>query len=194
METRINKFPYFLWLNKDVEIDINEDRSNTVYENKESELKKVSKYEILALKHLPILVIFVLTFNLPGIQDFLIGSLVFSLLAFIVIKYLEHLQKVLFAFMLLGWYLVWNGYALHIEQVLSVVAQLSLIGFMVYDLYNLEKRDQYYYLKNLTTTLEVSGTRKYPWIIDKIFKTQTKRISWLNLIMPGFYIKLPKDL
>ncbi len=194
METRINKFPYFLWLNKDVEIDINEDRSNAVYENKESKLKKVSKYEILALKHLPILVIFVLTFNLPAIQDFLIGSLVFSLLAFISIKYLDHLQKILFVFMLLGWYLVWNGYALHIEQVLSVVAQLSLIGFMVYDLYNLEKRDQYYYLKNLTTTLEVSGTRKYPWIIDKIFKTQTKRISWLNLIMPGFYIKLPKDL
>ncbi len=132
METRINKFPYFLWLNKDVEIDINEDRSNAVYENKESELKKVSKYEILALKHLPILAIFILTFNLPGIQDLLIGSLVFLLFAFIVTKRLDHVQKVLFAFMLLGWYLVWNGYALHIEQVLSVVAQLSLIGFMIY--------------------------------------------------------------
>lgn len=194
METRINKFPYFLWLNKDVEIDINKDRSNAVYENKESELKKVSKYEILALKHLPILVIFVLTFNLPGIQDFLIGSLVFSLLAFVSIKYLDHLQKILFAFMLLGWYLVWNGYALHIEQVLSVVAQLSLIGFIVYDLYNLEKRDQYFYLKNLTTSVKFEGTRKYPWIVNKLFKTQTKRITWTNLTMPGFYIKLPKDL
>lgn len=194
METRINKFPYFLWLNKDIEIDINEELTSAVIDTKMTDLKKVGKYEILALKHLPILVIFVLTFNLPGIQDFLIGSIVFSLLAFVSIKYLDHLQKILFAFMLLGWYLVWNGYALHIEQVLSVVAQLSLIGFMVYDLYNLEKRDQYYYLKNLTTSVKFEGTRKYPWIVNKLFKTQTKRITWTNLTMTGFYIKLPKDL
>lgn len=58
METRINKFPYFLWLNKDVEIDINEDFTSAVIDTKMTDLKKVNKYEILALKHLPILAIF----------------------------------------------------------------------------------------------------------------------------------------
>lgn len=200
MQTRINKYPYFLWLNKNIEIEFKNEKK-VIYEGKETELKKVSMYEILIFKHLPVFIILVFTFQLPEFKYIIPGLIFFGILFLVLIKFAQHIQKVLFIFMLIGWYLVWNDYALDIEQIMYITFEFGLIGFLYYDINNLFKRDQYYYLSDISTQLVGTGIKEIPTVKEfltfGLWKSKNKKReikTHLRASINGFYIKLPKDL
>ncbi len=200
METRINKFPYFLWLNKNIDIEIKENIA--IYNDNETELEKVSTYEILALKHLPVFLIFFLTFTLPEPKNILFGCLLFGVLAFTIFKYIQHLFKVIVVLMLGSYYLIYKNYEADIEQVIYTAFEIGFITILTYDIKNLYYRDHYYYMKNIFIPFEVAGTRKYPRFLkflaniknEKKDRLQDKKVSWFNFAMSGYYVKLHEEL
>ena len=110
--TRFTKFPYVFWaFGRAIECQA---QNNTIsWSDKSFEFKKMSKWTFLALKYLPIILIFFLLVTKYdfGTDRIKLISYLFSILLFLAFFYLENLLRqvavatILVASFIMGWYL-----------------------------------------------------------------------------------------
>lgn len=187
MQAKINKYPYFLWLNQPVtasfdfknkEILIKKEVEGQVpYRVTKSSINKISKLEIFLMKHLIAFIYLIYIFYIPGIEPIALGLCVTVLGTLIVTYFPKFFKKYILLLCMGGLYLVYLDQELLFENSLYVTMQLTLLFFLLREVYSLIQDDEYYCINEID-------------INDNINTKAKLNIS--NLSFGGYYLRVKK--
>ena len=187
MQAKINKYPYFLWLNqrviasfdhKNKQIIIKKEAEGQVpYRVTKSSINKISKLEIFLMKHLIAIALFFYIFYLPGIDAIGLGLCVTVIGTVIVSYFPKWFKKYILLLCIGGFYLVYSDLELLFEHSLYVALQLTLLFFILRELYSLVQDDEYYCINEID--------------INDNIDSKTK-LNIVNLNFGGHYLRVKK--
>ena len=186
MVAKINKYPYFLWLNQSVEVTLDNEqihiKDNESGEVNRSVKNRISKIEIFFMKHLPALALFVyiffVDFFIPEILAIGIGFCVFALGVFIVNFYPKWFKKYILLICIGGLYMTFQNSEVLFEHSLYVVVEATLFFFLLRELYALIKEDEYYCIQEIDSS-DIEATKK-------------SKVTISNLNFGGYYLRTKK--
>lgn len=184
MLAKLNKIPYLLWLNKDVEVELNHENKVAKLLGGKTEFTPVKEWVIILIKHVPIILVALFLMADLDMIYYIENYLVFLIVLGFVLGsfFLFGYKKVLFMpFILLGsvgiWYGMLNGYSMDMDYSFAISIQLSVILMVIYDIYKLGNGEKYYYLDEASKE------------ISKEFKIK-KNVKRLSFMIGGMFIKV----
>ena len=183
MQGKVNKYPYFLWLNELVsvsfdksEIYISRDESE---EQTKSHIHKVPKAVIFLMKHMLAIFMLVYIFYIPGVLPTLIGLCSTAIGTLLVIYFPKWFKKYILVICIAGLYMAFNDMALLFEHSLYVVSELTVLIFLVRETYCLVYDDEYYCVNEFSMDETFDGTSKV-------------NLNILNIGFGGYYLRVKK--
>lgn len=187
MQAKINKYPYFLWLNQTVTASFNlkneqiiikkEAEGQAPYRVSKSAINKVPKLEIFLIKHLIAIALFFYIFYVPPMEAIAIGLCVAGLGTLIVTYSHKFFKKYILLLCLGGLYMVYLDLELLFEHSLYVALQLTLVFFLARELHSLIYHDEYYCINEID--------------INDNINTKAK-LNIANLNFGGHYLRIKK--
>lgn len=200
MTTRINTYPFFLWLTRKSEATLDFDNMTVTSELGTSTIEEISFLQVLIMKYLPILFMLVAGGNVPTSKDeFAVAGLaliitVVSTLVFIKLPKLFKSYIVLCIFII--YYILWEhmSFAAYVDMAILYLVEITLVTMVIME-FTVDLNSTYYVLKDMkkVTTIHPSKRQKRPLI--KLFKwnfihVNTGFDSSIEYTIGGYYLKV----
>lgn len=165
LSTRINKYPYFLWLTYFKELEFDFENMKVKSDVGESSITKVSKYWIFLLKYLPFVLL--LTFgSYPKDQSdvfIFLGSFIIVVSSiYLLIKFPRYFIKYLIAFTIFVNLLIYNYSILTIiiDSAIVYIVELIILSILLRDIYK-KNYNKYYFLESVKKFNTIHFAKKH---------------------------------
>lgn len=203
--TRIPYFLYFMRNDKAKIVKEDNGELNLYYEGKQVDYERMSKPFIFLLKHLvPIYLLYAMVNMsiLQAINNWLVPLTVLAVILPVFYLYMYKSHLMLFYFIGIGalmYYVAVYGdnIILDINFSFTLVTWLLYFIFLVFDVYVTYKYFSYYYIKSVTTKVQVNNIRPHVtigfWKLKKTFYF-SKQPKSLNIGLIGTFIKVPNEV
>lgn len=203
--TRIPYFLYFMRNDKAKIVKEDNGELNLYYEGAKVDYEKMSKPFIFLLKHLVPIVLLYNMFDISifqAINNWLVPLVVFAVFVPVFYLYMYKSHLMLFYFFGIGvlmYYVAVYGDNLvfDVNYSFTIVTLISCLGFLAFDMYLTYKYFGYYYIKSVTTKVQVNNIRPHVTIgFWKLKKTIyfSKQPKSLNIGFIGTFVKVPNEV
>lgn len=202
------RIPYFLYFMRDDKAKIvkNDDGElNLYYEGKQVDYEKMSKPFIFLLKHLvPIYLLFAMV-NMSifqAVNNWLVPLTVLAVIAPVFYLYMYKSHLMLFYFIGIGvlmYYVAVYGddVILDVNFSFTLVTWLLYFIFLAFDIYLTYRHFGYYYIKSVTTKVQVKNMRPHLtigfWKLKKTFYL-SKQPKSISIGFIGTVVKVPNEV
>lgn len=205
---RSTRIPYFLYfMRSDKAKIVKEDNGelNLYYEGAKVDYEKMSKPFIFLLKHLVPLLLLYGMFDISifqAVNNWLVPLAVLVVIAPVFYLYMYKSHLMLFYFIGIGilmyYVAVYGGnMVFDVNYSFTIVTLLLYLAFLAFDMYVTYKYFGYYYIKSVTTKVQVKNIRPHLTIgFWKLKKTIyfSKQPKSFNIGFIGTFVKVPNEV
>lgn len=202
------RIPYFLYLMREGRAKLvqEDDRSlNMYYDEKKVDYEKMNKLYIFFLKHLiPIALIYFMFDKsiFQAVDNWFVPFVVLIVVtpSLYLFMYKSYFLPFYFIGIIALQYYVVSNYphiVFDINYSFNVVSLFIYIAYLLFDMYLTYKKYVYYYLKNVTTSIQYTKGRPHLtigfWKLKKTFYFSKKAPETYSFGFIGTFVKVPND-
>lgn len=203
--TRIPYFLYFMRNDKAKIVQEDDGDLNIYYDGQKVAYEKMGKPFIFLLKHLVPLWFLYSMFDISvfqAINNWFVPFVVLTVIAPVFYLYMYKSHYMLFYFLAIGilmYYVAVDGGTIifDVNNSFNIVSLLIYVGYLGFDMYLTYKKFGYYYLKSVTTNIQVKSGRPHLtvgfWKLKKTFYF-SKQPKTFNIGLIGTFAKVPNDI
>ncbi|WP_044418508.1 hypothetical protein [Halarcobacter anaerophilus] len=208
MKIRQNKYPYFLWLTKSMDYEV--DLKNMVVKdketNEESKLEKTPFYTIFFMKYLPLFFI-LYWFNIPNsilnLKLFAVAAAITLITFLVFLKIPKHFSKYIMLITAICLYLIWtyNTIALYLDYIMLQMVQITVVVLLIRDILIKKAYRNYYHLEDKSLEAKVTLAKQHNRPIFPILPNSKKGLFKIkrgynlgfNAKLNGYYIRIDDE-
>lgn len=204
--TRIPYLLYFMRSDKAKIVQEDNGELNIYFDGQKVAYEKIDKPFIFLLKHavpLWFAYLFLDVSIFQAVNNWFVPFVVLSVIEPVFYLYMYKSHYMLFYFagigVLMYYVAVYGGdIVFDVNNSFSVVTLLIYVGYLTFDIYLTYTKFGYYYLKNVTTNIQVTKGHSYLtvgfWKLKKTFYFSKKPQRTFNIGLIGTFVKVPNDI